>query len=370
MENLGIEKLFGGIYKGKTVLVTGHTGFKGSWLSHWLAKMGAKVVGFALEPNTNPNHFRILNLKIKSEIYNINNIYSIKRIIKHYKPEIIFHLAAQPLVRESYDDPLFTFTTNIIGTANLLEACRNNYFVKAVVAVTSDKCYENNEWLWGYRESDAMGGFDPYSASKGCAELIVSSYRRSFFNLNDYNKTHNTLIATARAGNVIGGGDWSKDRLIPDIVRATEQSDKVMIRNPNSTRPWQHVLDPLSGYLLLGQGLLEGKTDLAEAFNFGPTDEGASTVADIVKLAKKAWDEIDIVVDKSTKHPHEANFLKLDCSKAHNKLNWKNTWELNDTINKTISWYKSYYMGNTIKTDDDITDFIKDAKTKKAIWTK
>ncbi len=368
MENLGIEQLFGGIYKGKNVLVSGHTGFKGSWLSYWLQKMGASLSGFSLAPNTTPNHFQLLQTEINSVISDINNLNSIMETIDLYKPEIVFHLAAQPLVRDSYDDPLTTLSTNIIGTANLLEACRNKDFVKAIVIVTSDKCYENNEWVWGYRESEPMGGFDPYSASKGCAEIIVSSYRRSFFNLNDYNKKHDTLIATARAGNVIGGGDWSKDRLIPDIVKATHKKEKVIIRNPNATRPWQHVLDPLSGYLLLGQRLLEGKKEFAEAFNFGPTEEGASSVLDILKHSKEVWDNIDYEIDKSTNHPHEANYLKLDCSKAHLKLNWKNNWELKDTIEKTVNWYKEYYLHGMHYTDSDIINYIKDAKSKHLIW--
>lgn len=370
MENMDLSHLFSGVYQDKRVLITGHTGFKGSWLSFWLKKMGAHVVGYALEPNTNPSHFQLLDLKIDSIISDINNLDKLKQTINSFKPEIIFHLAAQPLVRLSYESPLETLSTNIIGTANLLEACRNSDTVKAIVIITSDKCYENNEWLWGYRETDPMGGFDPYSVSKGSAELVVSSYRRSFFNLKDFNKKHTTLIASARAGNVIGGGDWSVDRLIPDIVKATTNHKKTLIRNPNSTRPWQHVLDPLSAYLLLGQKLIEGNPEFADSFNFGPGEQGENNVSEILEISKEYWSDIDFEVDMNSDHPHEANYLKLDCSKAIHKLSWNGVWDVNQAINSTISWYKAFYLNQDILTEKDLYRYINDAENKKLIWTK
>ena len=279
--------MFRGVYKGKKVLVTGHTGFKGSWLSLWLIKLGAKVIGYALEPPTNSNHFELLNLDMVSIIGDIRDRDRLNAIFKKYKPEVVFHLAAQPLVRYSYINPVETFETNVMGTINVFEACRITESVKAIVNITSDKCYENKEWIWGYRESDPLGGYDPYSASKGCAELVTSSYRKSFFNPEDYSKKHNTLLASARSGNVIGGGDWGKDRLIPDIVRAISKNEKLYIRNPKATRPWQHVLEPLSGYLFLGQMLLEGKTEFADAWNFGPNEGCHTDVETVVKKIKR-----------------------------------------------------------------------------------
>ena len=263
MENMvGMEKLFGGIYKKRRGLITGNTGFKGSWLGLWLYELGAIVHGLSLEPKTNPNHYTLANYKIETDLIDITDFEKVKKSVDTFYPEIIFHLAAQPLVEYSYNNPLETFNTNIIGTANLLEASKNNNSLKAIVIVTSDKCYENREWIWSYREFDPLGGYDPYSASKACSEIIISSYRNSFFNIDEYHKSHNILIASARAGNVIGGGDWSEDRLIPDIVRAASCNKTVIIRSPNALRPWQHVLEPLSGYLLIGQKLLEEKKNM------------------------------------------------------------------------------------------------------------
>lgn len=273
-----MRNLFCGVYKKRKVLITGHTGFKGSWLTFWLSQMGADVLGYALEPDTNPNHFSMLDLPIASVIGDIRDIEHLTRVFDRFQPEIIFHLAAQSLVRRSYDDPAETFKTNVIGTVNIFEACRRTSSVRAVINVTSDKCYENREWLWGYRENDPMGGYDPYSASKGCAELVTSAYRNSFFNLAEYDRKHYTLLASVRAGNVIGGGDWAKDRIMTDIMEAVSQGEKLYIRNPRATRPWQHVLEPLSGYLLLGQKLLEGEKEFAEAWNFGPNDDGAISI--------------------------------------------------------------------------------------------
>lgn len=344
-------------YRNKTVFITGNTGFKGSWLSLWFSKIGANVVGYSDSLVGNVSHYELLNLKMQTYFDDIKYLGNLKKAIKKTKPEIVFHLAAQPLVRYSYKNPIETFETNIIGAANLLEACRGVESIKAIVVVTTDKCYENREWYHGYRENDRLGGYDPYSASKAGAEIVTSSYRDSFFNLRDYDKTHQTLLATARAGNVIGGGDWSVDRLIPDIIRATTKNETTIIRNPNATRPWQHVLEPLYGYLLLGQKLLEGKKEFAEAWNFGPSIESNRTVDDVLKSSKKNWDSINYKVESDTENPHEANLLMLDCAKAYHKLHWKPKWDFDTTLSKTISWYKSYYDEGKIISEEDLKDY-------------
>ena len=364
------SKLFSNIYVGKRVFVTGHTGFKGSWLVYWLKKLGAEVCGYSLEPPTNPNHFDLLNLDIRSEIADIRNLDYFKRVLAHFEPDIVFHLAAQPLVRLSYKEPVQTLETNIIGTANVFEACRETESVKAIVNITSDKCYENKEWIWGYRENDPMGGYDPYSASKGCAELIANSYRNSFFNLNDYGVKHNTLLASCRAGNVIGGGDWADDRLIPDIMKAASKNKIVDIRNPYATRPWQHVLEPLSGYLQIGQKLLEREKVFAEAWNFGPGDQGNVSVGDVADSLMKYWNKIKFDINQDVGAPHEAGLLKLDCSKAHCKLGWKDVWNAESTFEKTVNWYKNYYDTGILNTKEDLNSYIEDAIAKKIAWTK
>ena len=369
MENLVIENLFSGIYKNKTVLVTGHTGFKGSWLVYWLSQMGANVIGYSLEAPTNPNHIELLNLDIVSIIGDIRDLEKLNQTFEEYKPDIVFHLAAQPLVRLSYKDPIETYETNVIGTLKVLEACRKNS-VKAIVNITSDKVYENKEWVWGYRENDPLGGYDPYSSSKGCADILASSYRRSYFNPKDYKKTHNTLLATCRAGNVIGGGDWAKDRLMTDIMLSVSQGKKVSIRNPKATRPWQHVLEPLSGYLLIGQKLLEEKQEFAQAWNFGPSDDGSITVEEVVKNVKRCWDKIDYEISQDPNQLHEANLLKLDCSKAHILLKWKDVWDSATTFEKTVKWYKAYYEHKKILTQNDLESYIVDAKAKNIVWVK
>ena len=361
--------LFGQIYAGKTCFITGHTGFKGSWLAYWLTKMGAKVVGFSLTPPTNPNHFELLKSEYISIIGDIRNKEFLQKAISKSKPEIVFHLAAQPIVRQSYENPVETFETNVIGTLNVFETCRKSHSVKAIINVTSDKCYENKEWIWGYRENDPMGGFDPYSASKGCSEILTSSYRNSFFNLNDYGKKHSTLLASARAGNVIGGGDWAQDRLIPDIIRATSKGEKVEIRNPQATRPWQHVLEPLSGYLTLGWKLLEGEKEFSSGWNFGPELENNVPVKDIIHCAKKYWKDINYHTFENNNSVHEANLLMLDCSKANKLLKWKPIWNFSKTLKKTIEWYKEFYLTNTINTDGDLIYYINDAHKKGCVWT-
>ncbi len=365
-----MQNLFSGIYKNRTVLVTGHTGFKGSWLVYWLKKMGANVIGYSLEAPTSPSHIELLNLDIVSIVGDIRNLDKLNEVFTKYKPEIVFHLAAQPLVRLSYENPIETYETNVMGTLKVFEACRKAN-VKAIVNITSDKAYDNKEWIWGYRENDPMGGYDPYSSSKGCADILANSYRNSYFNLKEYKKSHSTLLASCRAGNVIGGGDWAKDRLITDIMLSVSKGEKVNIRNPHATRPWQHVLEPLSGYLHIGQKLLEEKTEFAEAWNFGPSDEGSITVEEVVNNIKKHWNKIDYEINRDQNQPHEANLLKLDCSKAHIKLKWKDVWNSDMTFKKTVNWYKSYYENDkTTLTNDDLESYISEAKEKNIEWAK
>jgi len=363
MEIMEINNLFGGKYKNRRVLVTGHTGFKGSWMSYWLNQMGAKVFGISLEPLTQPNHYDLLKFDINSYIQDINDFQETEKLIKKINPEVIFHLAAQPLVRLSYKETINTFTTNIIGTANILEAARQLSDLKAIVVITSDKCYDNKEWVWGYRENEAMGGKDPYSASKGCAEIVTSAYRNSFFS-----QSGSALVASARAGNVIGGGDWAKDRILTDIVTSASKSESVYLRYPNATRPWQYVLEPLSGYLTLGWQLLEGKQSFSEAWNFGPTNESNVTVMDLVIEATKHWDKIKFDFDKGA-HPHEAGFLMLDSSKATKLLQWSPVWDFELTVKHTVNWYKSYYESGNILTEEILQAYIADAKTKSIPWS-
>ena len=374
--------MFNNIYSGKRVLITGHTGFKGSWLALWLKGLGAEVIGYALQPPTNPNHFDLLTnhhtfspsqlLEIVSIIGDIRDREKLIKTFRDYQPEIVFHLAAQPLVRYSYKSPVETFETNVMGTINVFEACRQTESVRAIVNITSDKCYENREWVWGYRENDPMGGYDPYSASKGCAEIVTNCYRNSFFNPSTVQAsnplTNSTLLASARAGNVIGGGDWAEDRLIPDVMRAVSKNEKVIIRNPEAIRPWQHVLEPLSGYLLLGQKLLEGKIEFAEAWNFGPNDEGSVSVKEIVEIIKTYWDKIDYEISIDSNNPYEANFLKLDCSKAHIRLKWQNVWDAQETFAKTVEWYKKYYTDKNVSSMNDLKNYIQKAKEKNVEW--
>ncbi len=337
-------------WKGKRVFLTGHTGFKGSWLSIWLNELGAAVYGYALDPPTDPSLFIAANLekKIHSVKGDIRNFENLKKAILAAQPEIVLHMAAQPLVRLSYEQPLLTYETNIMGTANLLEAIKSCASVRSVVIITTDKCYDNKEWLWGYRENDTLGGYDPYSSSKACAELVVGAYRNSFFNPKDYGRTHHVAIATARAGNVIGGGDWAKDRLVPDIVKAISEGRKVLIRNPEAIRPWQHVLEPLSGYLMLAESLYTKGTEYAEAWNFGPYNADAKPVRWIVEKLCSMWPEAaGFEIDTASK-PHEASYLKLDCSKAINRLGWKPTWNLETALSKIIDWNLAFLRGEDI----------------------
>ena len=337
-------------WKGKKVFLTGHTGFKGAWLSVWLDSLGAKVTGYALKPPTKPSLFELAGLarRIKSNIGDVRDAAKIKRALLAAKPEIVIHMAAQPLVRESYRVPAETYSTNVMGTVNLLEAVRACGSVKAVVNVTTDKCYENKEHLRSYKEGEPLGGYDPYSSSKACSELVTSAYRNSFFNPADYKK-HGVALASARAGNVIGGGDWAADRLIPDIIRAVLRGEKVLIRNPYSIRPWQHVLEPLAGYLRLAESLYTGGIRYAGAWNFGPDSGDARDVEWIVKRMFSAWPEAPgYVIDKG-RHPHEANFLKLDSSKARRELAWKPRWHIGQAIDKIVSWTRDYQDGKDMR---------------------
>jgi CDP-glucose 4,6-dehydratase len=356
-------------YKNRRVLVTGNTGFKGSWLVLWLKTMGAEVCGYSVGFPTQPNHHEILALNCETVLHDIRNLNEIQQVVKNFHPDIIFHLAAQSLVRKSYQSPVETFETNVMGTVNLFEACRRAGSVKAIINVTSDKCYENQEWVWGYRENDPLGGHDPYSASKGCAEFIASSYQRSFFPLDQYQKSHQTLIANVRAGNVIGGGDWGRDRLIPDIIRAAVQGEPVQIRSPRAIRPWQHVLEPLSGYLLLGQHLLEGRKEFSGAWNFGPSTEGETTVLNVIERLQNHWPGIKYSIERDAKNPHEAQLLKLDCSKAAAKIQWKPVWDAFTALGKTAQWYKDYYESGSILSRRQLTEYINDANKKQMSWT-
>jgi CDP-glucose 4,6-dehydratase len=350
---------FSAAYRGKKVLVTGHTGFKGSWLVLWLQTLGAEVAGYALAAETERSHLTLLNLDMVSVEGDIRDLSRLQRVVEDFQPEIVFHLAAQPLVRRSYREPVETFDTNVMGTVNILEACRQTPSVRAIINVTSDKCYENREWVWGYRENDPVGGYDPYSASKGAAELVSAAYRRSYFNNAEYGKTHETLLATCRAGNVIGGGDWSEDRLIPDIVRAVEAEEAVIIRSPNATRPWQHVLDALSGYLLLGQNLLEGEQEFADAWNFGPADEDVFTVGQMCSLFEKEWGRSRFHYSKETLRLHEAGLLKLDCSKAHTLLGWTGRWRAQEAVAITAQWYRAYFERGKILSKKQLDSYCK-----------
>ncbi len=330
-------------WKNKRVLVTGHTGFKGSWLAFWLHQMGAKVSGVALNPPTQPNMFDALKIDqlCSSHICDIRDLKNLRDIFFKEDPEIVLHLAAQPLVRYSYDNPLETYEVNVQGTAHILEICRSLKSLKSLVLITTDKCYENKEWVWGYRENDPMGGYDPYSSSKGCAEILISSYRRSFFG----NPPHQPMkigVASARAGNVLGGGDWALDRIIPDAVRCFSTQKSLQIRNPKSTRPWQHVLEPLNGYLCLAEDAYQNPNSFSEGYNFGPYDDGCVPVDQIIRMAQKHWGSPTEVDLAKGPQPHEAQFLKLDISKARQKLNWTPIWNIEETLKFTIEWYREF----------------------------
>ena len=337
-------------WKGKRVFITGHTGFKGAWLTLWLNRLGAEITGYSLEPPTTPNLYDLANIGIaingiEADVRDYNRL---RKELETHQPEIIFNLAAQALVRQSYKNPIETYSTNVMGTVNILEAVKQVGGVRAFVNVTTDKCYENREWVWGYRETEPMGGYDPYSSSKGCAELVTAAYRNSFFNPLDYVK-HGVALASARAGNVIGGGDWSEDRLIPDCIRAFLKGERILIRSPNATRPWQHVLEPLNGYLMLAESLYNSGIKFAQAWNFGPFDHDAKTVGWVVKRLCEKWNKsVEYEIAKGPQS-HEANYLKLDCSKAMTELGWQPKWGIEETLDKVIEWTKAYQDGKNIR---------------------
>jgi CDP-glucose 4,6-dehydratase len=324
-------------WRGRRVLVTGHTGFKGGWLCLWLKALGADVTGYALAPATNPSLFEVARVGegLRSVIADIRDLPILKKTFAAAQPEIVIHMAAQPLVRASYANPVETYATNVLGTVNVLEAARTAPSVKAIVNVTSDKCYENREWVWGYRENESMGGHDPYSSSKGCAELVTSAYRRSF----------GLPLASARAGNVIGGGDWSADRLVPDILKSLAADQPVEIRNPNAIRPWQHVLEPLRGYLMLAARVHGHSSEFAEGWNFGPRDEDCRPVSEIVATLVDAWGGKAAWGAQPGEHPHEAGYLKLDSSKARTRLGWSPRTSLAEGLAMTVAWHRAWLAG-------------------------
>ncbi len=361
--------MFHNIYKGKKVFITGHTGFKGGWIALWLKELGAEIIGYSLPPPTKPSFFESVGLESIIDHHVIGDIRDRDKLIsvmKEFKPDFVFHLSAQPFVRLSYKEPLLTYETNVMGTVNLFEAVKNINSVKVLINVTSDKCYENKEWVYGYREIDPLGGYDPYSSSKACSELITNAYRNSFF------KDKAIALSSVRAGNVIGGGDWAEDRLIPDCIRALCQNKTIIIRNPQAIRPWQYILEPLSGYLWLGALMYRDNINYSSSWNFGPVEDDIITVEDVVRLTLKYWGNGDYALDTAV-HPHEASLLKLDCSKAHSILKWQPVYNTYKAIEETIHWYKEYY---NIKDKDkmnaitisQIEGYVKEARNKKIPW--
>lgn len=362
--------MFDEAYRGKRVLLTGHTGFKGSWLALWLSHLGARLYGYSLPPQE-PSHYTLSGaqrLFAKEWLADISDYATLESALQEAKPEVVLHLAAQPLVRQSYQDPLGSFATNALGVANVLNACRKLESVRAVVIVTTDKVYENKEWLYGYRECDALGGYDPYSASKACAEIITDSMRRSFFHPEDYgasgSKGHSVLIATARAGNVIGGGDFSQDRLLPDLMRSVASRTPASIRYPSSTRPWQFVCESLQGYLLLAQALLAGRVECASSFNFGPSGEQILRVSQVLELAQQEWGQIAYTIEPDSSL-HESGLLALDSSKAISLLGFSPLWSATEAIQKSVAWYREWSQSGTILSQEQLGEYIDEIKEEK-----
>ena len=347
MESMVTDKAF---WAGKTVLVTGHTGFKGSWLSIWLERLGARVIGFSLPPPEEPSLFDLTGSgrSVGSHFGDLRNFEHLLNVIRDNRPAIVFHMAAQALVSRGYEDPIETYSTNVMGTVHVLEAVRRADCVDAAVVVTSDKCYENKEWIWAYREIDPMGGYDPYSSSKGCAELVVSAYTRSFFDAPN-RSSKCTMIASVRAGNVIGGGDWSMNRLVPDVLRALERGGRVSLRYPRAIRPWQHVLEPLHGYLMLAERLASGGSSYSGAWNFGPSLEDERPVVYIVEKLASLWGGTFQWVLEDGVHPHEAGRLSLDSSKARTYLGWRPAWKLEQALERIVEWHKEYLLGKDMR---------------------
>jgi CDP-glucose 4,6-dehydratase len=361
LEGVGVIQ-FGDIYRGRRVLVTGHTGFKGSWLTVWLNHLGARVCGISLDPESRTNHWDLINPGIDDHRMDIRDMDGVMRVVESFRPEVVFHLAAQPLVRRSYKDPIETWSTNVMGTANVLEACRQVDSVRAVVAITTDKVYANQERTSGYREDDRLGGHDPYSASKAACELLIDSYRKAFFGHED-----SPLLASARAGNVIGGGDWSEDRLVPDLVRSISDRQPLVIRSPKATRPWQHVLECLAGYMMLGQGLLENRRELATAWNFGPPPEDNRTVEAVLSLLQTHWPELRWEQTESLQ-PHETTQLYLDHTRARVDLNWQPIWNLDRALQATADWYRQFHEKAEVITKAQLSGYVESAQLSNACW--
>ena len=355
--------LFAEAYRGRRVLVTGHTGFKGSWLALWLHELGARIAGVSLDPQQQPNHWDLLRLGGDDHRLDIRDAARLTAAVEKFRPEVVFHLAAQPLVRRSYAKPVETWSTNVMGTCHLLEACRSLRELQAVVVVTTDKVYANREWAWGYREDDALGGHDPYSSSKAACELLVASYRKAFFQEGE------ALLASARAGNVIGGGDWSEDRLVPDLVRALARRETAAIRSPQSVRPWQHVLDSLAGYLQLGQKLLEGRRECAQAWNFGPLTEDHRTVAELLAVMRTHWPQLKWRHAQGPQ-PRESTLLYLDHAKARTELGWRPVWSVAQAAQATARWYQEFYRSGAATSREQLAQYIDAAAGSGTAWAK
>lgn len=372
MEDLEMKGLFGGAYDGKSVFLTGHTGFKGSWLDLWLGELGARVTGYSLPPVRSDRdlHGR-LHLPSRSISGNLLELDRLQEALSAARPDIIFHLAAQALVKASYNDPVDTFLSNTIGTMNVLEAVRRLGLSTSIVCVTTDKVYENREWIYGYRENDPLGGHDPYSASKACAEHVIGCYRKSFF---ERETAFRVNLASVRAGNVIGGGDWADDRIVVDIVKAAEAGQPVVLRSPGAVRPWQHVLEPLAGYLQLGERLLSGDRLYCDSWNLGPGTEGVKTVEQLVLECEKSWPKVKHVLqDPDAPRVHETQMLKLECSKAAHHLGWRPVWDFSETVAMTVLWYKDVYEGLAVDIRQrclaDLSRFTADAAARGVMWT-
>lgn len=366
MEALGLTHLFRGCYAGRRVLITGHTGFKGSWLALWLQALGAEVAGLALAPDTDPAHWDLLGLQLAHEArVDLRDAAGVRDAVAAFEPEIVFHLAAQPLVRRGYREPVETFDTNVGGLVHLLEAVRGCTSVRTVVNATTDKVYESDATTTGYREEDRLGGHDPYSTSKACAELVSTCYRRSFFDYDD-GRGHAVQLATARAGNVIGGGDWGEDRLVPDLVRAAASGQPLRLRNPRATRPWQHVLEPLSGYLRIGQMLWAGDAT-GDAWNFGPAADATLAVGEVVEHLHQSWPKLQVEFDNGP-HPHEAAVLMLDSSKASRELGWHPVWNAETTLQRTAQWYQTFTENRGVRSRDDLATYVADARRAALVW--